>query len=66
MNICVTLGVNWRPATGIEKLEGLVIRPELRYDHAFEDDTGIKPFDAGTKRDQFTIGIDVVIPFSLF
>ena len=51
-------------------LAGLVIRPEFRYDTAF---SGGKPFDlkwdgsdyGGTKKDQFTFGLDVVIPFHL-
>jgi hypothetical protein len=47
-------------------VDGLVIRPEIRYDRAFLDDLEVRPFDGGTKRSQFTLGVDVVIPFSVF
>jgi hypothetical protein len=39
-----------------------VVRPELRWDRAFDS----TPFDAGTARSQVTIGIDLVVPFSIF
>ena len=55
----LTLGVNYKPPVD-KRLEGLVIRPELRWD--WSADT--KPFNAGTEDRQFTAGIDVVIPFS--
>jgi hypothetical protein len=38
------------------------VRPELRYDHTLN---GRAPFDGGTSTDQFTIGIDFILPFSL-
>jgi hypothetical protein len=65
-----TLGLNYKPAHLPASLAGLVIRPEFRYDTAF---SGGKPFDlkwdgsdyGGTKKDQFTFGLDVVIPFHL-
>jgi hypothetical protein len=62
----VTLGLNWKPALGYAPVEGLVIRPEVRYDRAFLDDLAVRPFDGGTKRSQVTLGVDVVIPFSIF
>lgn len=61
----LTLGLNWKPATGIAAIEGLLVRPELRYDRVFDGDT-VRPFDEGSKRHQWTIGLDVVIPFSIF
>src|SRR3712207_7241772 len=52
----ISLGLNYKPALGYEPIEGLVIRPEVRYDRAFLDDLEVRPFDGGTKRSQFTIG----------
>jgi hypothetical protein len=65
-----TLGLNYKPAKVPASLSGLVVRPEFRYDTAF---SGGSPYDpkwdgfeyAGTKKDQFTFGLDVVIPFKL-
>lgn len=67
----LTLGVNYKPPVP-ERLEGLVIRPEIRFDQALNS---TKPFDgrntagggtAGTSNHQLTFGIDIVVPFSLF
>ena len=67
----LTLGVNYKPPVP-ERLEGLVIRPEIRFDQALNS---TKPFDgrntagggtAGTSNHQLTFGIDFVVPFSLF
>jgi hypothetical protein len=67
----LTLGVNYKPPVP-ERLEGLVIRPEVRFDQAL---TSTKPFDgrltstggtAGTSNRQLTFGVDIVVPFSLF
>jgi hypothetical protein len=60
------VGLNYNPAPGYEPIEGLVIRPEFRYDRAFLDGLDVDPFDVGTKRSQFTLGVDVIIPFSTF
>jgi hypothetical protein len=67
-----TLGLNYKPAKVPASLSGLVVRPEVRYDTAF---SGGDPYDVkynslygiyeGTKKDQFTFGLDVVIPFHL-
>jgi hypothetical protein len=57
----LTFGVNYKPPVP-EAFEGVVIRPEVRYDHSFDS----APFDAGTSRNQWTIGIDLVVPFSIF
>lgn len=37
----------------------LILRPEIRYDHAFE----ATPFDNGTRRDQWTIAADLIVRF---
>jgi len=55
----LTLGANYKPPVP-KRFEGLVIRPELRWD--WSSDT--KPFNAGTADHQFTAGIDLIIPFS--
>lgn len=55
----VTLGANYKPAVE-KRFEGLVIRPELRWD--WSSDT--TPFNAGTQDHQFTAGIDIIVPFS--
>ena len=55
----ITLGANIKPPVE-KRFEGLVIRPEVRYDWSSNG----TPFDAGTKDHQFTAGIDVVIPFT--
>ena len=44
-------------------VDGLTIRPEIRYDRALAGGT---PFDGnpGTKKGQFTFGIDLVAPIT--
>jgi hypothetical protein len=37
------------------------IRPELRYERAWAD--GVMPYDNGTKRDQFTAAMDLIVRF---
>lgn len=54
----ITVGLNIKPSVP-KPFEGLVIRPEVRYDHS--SDT--KPFDGDD--DQFTAGFDVVMPFAI-
>jgi hypothetical protein len=56
----LTLGMNWRPSLGWPAVEGFVIRPELRYDRSLD---GARPFDAGSARDQLTVGMDFVLTF---
>ena len=55
----ITVGANIKPPVE-KRFEGLVIRPEVRYDWASSG----TPFDAGTKDHQFTAAIDVIVPFS--
>jgi hypothetical protein len=56
----LTLGVNWKPALGWSAVEGLVVRPEVRYDRSLD---GARPYDAATSRDQLTFGLDFVLTF---
>jgi hypothetical protein len=56
----VTGGVTIKPPVP-KPIAGLLIRPEVRYDRALTDNT--KPFDQLTDRDQWTIGVDVVLQF---
>jgi hypothetical protein len=58
-----TFGVQFKPNVP-KPLAGLLIRPEVRYDRAltdtrpFSDSTGL-----GDRRDQITLGLDVVLQF---
>ena len=40
--------------------DGFAVRPEVRYDYALDG----RPFDGGRKTHQFTLGLDVIVPFS--
>ena len=55
----LTLGVTWKPALP-EPITGLLIRPEIRWDHAF---TNNHPFNAQQDNNAFTIGADAVLTF---
>ena len=59
----LTLGLNIRP-TGLPRMiDGLTVRPELRYDRVL---AGAGGFGAtpGASKDQVTIGADVVVPLA--
>ncbi len=56
----VTLGVTYKPADMPAPISGLLIRPEVRYDHAL---TNNKPFNGGKDSGAFTIASDVVLTF---
>jgi hypothetical protein len=56
----ITGGFNLKPEVP-KDFEGLVLRPEVRWDHS----TATKPFNNGTDSDQVTVGADVVMPFVL-
>jgi hypothetical protein len=56
----MTLGVT-RVLPEVGPLRNVKLRPELRYDRALAG----RPFDQATRRSQFTLGIDAVIPFSV-
>jgi putative OmpL-like beta-barrel porin-2 len=55
----LTAGVTIKPPVP-KPLAGLMIRPEVRWDHAF---TNTHPFIDSQKRDQVTIGLDAIIQF---
>jgi hypothetical protein len=57
----VTVGMNFKPPHMPKMLDGLVLRPELRYDRSL---AGAHPFDGGQSVDQFTFGIDGVLPIT--
>lgn len=57
----LTAGLNIKPPVAKE-IEGTVIRPEIRYDTSLNNTT---PFDAHTKKSQFTFGGDIIIPFKV-
>ena len=57
----LTVGLAIKPPVPKE-LDGLVVRPEIRYDTSLN---GTTPFGAGTKRSQFTFGGDIIIPFKI-
>jgi hypothetical protein len=56
----VTGGVTIKPPVP-KPLAGLMIRPEVRYDRSLTD--RFKPFEQNTSRDQWTIGLDVILEF---
>jgi len=57
----LTFGLNIKPPVPKE-IDGLVIRPEIRYDTSLN---GTTPFAAGTKSSQFTFGGDIIVPFKI-
>ena len=58
-NGALTFGVTWKPALPAP-VTGLLIRPEVRWDHAF---TNNHPFNAQTSNNAVTLGIDAVLTF---
>ena len=56
----VTGGVTIKPPVP-KPLSGLLIRPEVRYDRALTD--RFKPFEQNTSRDQWTLGLDLILEF---
>lgn len=57
----ITVGLNITPEVP-KRFEGLVIRPEVRFDKSFDT----KPFNDGTEDTQWTVGVDVIVPFSIY
>jgi outer membrane receptor protein involved in Fe transport len=59
----VTVGLNIKPRGLPTMINGLTVRPELRYDRVL---SGRAPFGSrlGTARDQITLGVDVVVPLA--
>lgn len=57
----ITVGLAIKPPVP-KQLEGLVIRPEVRYDTSLNNTT---PFGGGTKSSQWTFASDLIIPFTI-
>ena len=59
----ITGGVTVKPPMpkSIPILQGVLLRPEVRYDRALTD--SFKPFNQNTKQDQWTLGVDVILEF---
>ncbi|MDE1147094.1 MAG: porin [Azospirillaceae bacterium] len=53
----LTFGVTWKPAD-LGVVDGLTIRPEVRYDKANHN-----AYDNLSKDDQVTFGLDLILPF---
>ncbi len=60
----VTFGLNIKPAKLPKQIDGLTLRPEIRYDTALSSG---HPFNGspGSGKDQVTIGIDLVVPLAM-
>jgi hypothetical protein len=59
----MTFGLNIKPAKMPKEIDGLTVRPEIRYDTIF---SGHKQFGdpPGSSKYQVTFGIDLVVPFN--
>ena len=59
----ITLGLNIKPAKLPKFIDGLTVRPEIRYDRIL---AGAAQFGdpPGSSKDQVTIGMDLVIPLA--
>jgi hypothetical protein len=57
----LTVGLAIKPPVP-KQLEGLTIRPEIRYDTSLNNTT---PFGGGTKGSQWTFASDLIIPFTI-
>lgn len=57
----LTLGANIKPPQVPAMVEGAMIRPEVRYDSTL---TGAKAFNDAKDNDQWSFGMDVVVPLS--
>ena len=59
----LTVGLNIKPAKLPKLIDGLTVRPEVRYDRIL---AGAAQFGdpAGSSKDQVTIGIDLVVPLT--
>jgi hypothetical protein len=57
----LTVGLAIKPPVP-KQLEGLIIRPEIRYDTSLNNTT---PFGGGTKGSQWTFASDLIIPFTI-
>lgn len=57
----LTVGATIKPQGLPSQVEGLAIRPELRYDRALN---GIDAFDDLAARDQWSVAVDLVLPIA--
>ncbi len=59
----ITVGLNIKPTKLPKMIDGLTLRPEIRYDRAL---AGTRPFGyaAGGDKDEVTIGLDMVVPLA--
>jgi hypothetical protein len=59
----LTLGLNIKPAKMPKEIDGLTVRPEIRWDHIY---AGHGQFGdpLGSSKDQVTIAMDLVVPFN--
>ena len=60
----ITLGLNIKPAHLPKLIDGMNIRPELRYDRTLSGAGAFMGADHALGKDQVTIGLDVVIPLT--
>jgi len=59
----LTLGANITIPDLPERLTGTMLRPELRWDSTLN---GVGAYNGGTSTGQFTAGVDLVLPVSIF
>lgn len=57
----ITLGVTYKPADMPAPISGLLIRPEVRYDHSLGTNT--HPYNTGKDNGSFTLASDFVLTF---
>lgn len=62
----VTVGLNVKPQGLPKHIDGMTFRPEVRWDGALETHGGFAPFLDFTNKNQITVAIDIVAPFSVF
>lgn len=55
----LTFGVTWKPPVPAP-IQGLIIRPEIRYDRSLTD---AKPYNGFNDQGAFTLGADVIVQF---
>ena len=57
----LTLGATLKPQGMPKTFDGTMVRPEIRYDNALNN---VKAYSDGRGVDQFTFGVDVVVPIT--
>ena len=56
----LTAGVTWKPSGLPSPIAGLMIRPEIRYDHTLN---GSHAYGDGNQVDVFTLASDIILQF---